>query len=247
VTDVLPTEGVAADDLLLLAASVEHGSEHPLGEAVVREAEARGLALLPVSGFEALPGQGVRATVEKVVGLVRPLAEKKGLALRTTYSSTIEEALGDQRRVEQILLNLLNNAVKFTEQGEVSIAIESVTPMPLTEGPDASAGPGDDMPMLRFVVRDTGIGIRPEHVPVLFQPFRQIDVGLTRRHEGTGLGLAICRRLATLMGGTISVASEWGKGSEFTVTLPVCVIPVEIGDFISAGENAGAQSGTAQP
>lgn len=189
----------------------------------------------------------VRATVEKVVGLVRPLAEKKGLALRITYSSTIEEALGDQRRVEQILLNLLNNAVKFTEHGEVSIAVEPVSPAPGVGAAASEAGAGDDMPMLRFVVRDTGIGIRPEHIPVLFQPFRQIDFGLTRRHEGTGLGLAICRRLATLMGGGIAVASEPGRGSEFTVTLPVCVIPVEIGDFINAGENSGAQPGTAQP
>lgn len=189
----------------------------------------------------------VRATVEKVVGLVRPLAEKKGLALRITYSSTIEEALGDQRRVEQILLNLLNNAVKFTEHGEVSIAVEPVPPAPGVGAAASETGAGDDMPMLRFVVRDTGIGIRPEHIPVLFQPFRQIDFGLTRRHEGTGLGLAICRRLATLMGGGIAVASEPGRGSEFTVTLPVCVIPVEIGDFTSAGENSDVQPGTAQP
>ncbi len=191
----------------------------------------------------------VRAAVEKVVGLVRPLAEKKGLTLHSTYSTSIEEALGDQRRVEQILLNLLNNAVKFTERGEVVIAVESEKTAPArpfdpgrTEGWSTDAG--DDMPMLRFVVRDTGIGIRLEHLPVLFQPFRQIDIGLTRRHEGTGLGLAICRRLATLMGGEIHVASEWGKGSEFTVTLPVCVIPVEIGDFISdrpAGGTNGAQ------
>jgi signal transduction histidine kinase len=70
-------------------------------------------------------------------------------------------------------------------------------------------------------VADTGIGIKPENLAIVFQPFRQIDSGTTRNHEGTGLGLAICRRLADLMGGEIRAASEWGKGSVFTFTLPL--------------------------
>ena len=74
---------------------------------------------------------------------------------------------------------------------------------------------------MRLRVVDTGIGIKPEHLSKLFLPFRQIDSGLNRAHEGTGLGLVICRRLAVLMGGTISVASEWTKGSVFSVTLPL--------------------------
>ena len=74
---------------------------------------------------------------------------------------------------------------------------------------------------MRCDVIDTGIGIRPADVGTLFQPFTQIDSGLARRHDGTGLGLAICRRLATLMGGTVGVDSEWGRGSTFTVILPV--------------------------
>ncbi len=73
---------------------------------------------------------------------------------------------------------------------------------------------------VRIRVTDTGIGIKPADLGTLFQPFRQVDSGLARQHEGTGLGLAICRRLATLMGGDVAVASEWGRGSEFTVTLP---------------------------
>jgi signal transduction histidine kinase len=74
---------------------------------------------------------------------------------------------------------------------------------------------------VRLRVSDTGMGIKPEDLPVLFQPFRQVDSGLARRHEGTGLGLAICRRLAHLMGGDIGAESEWGKGSTFIVTLPL--------------------------
>ena len=74
---------------------------------------------------------------------------------------------------------------------------------------------------MRLRVTDTGIGIRPEDLALLFQPFRQLDTGLTRQHEGTGLGLAICRRLAELLGGEIHATSQWQQGSEFTVTIPL--------------------------
>jgi len=145
----------------------------------------------------------LRAAVMKVVGIVRPLAEKKALTLRTENVTGIGEWVSDPQRVEQILMNLLNNAIKFTERGTVTLTAEAL--------PDA----------LRLAVADTGIGIKPEDLGTLFQPFRQIDSGLMRHHEGTGLGLAICRRLASLLGGEIHVASEWGKGSVFTLTLPV--------------------------
>ena len=75
--------------------------------------------------------------------------------------------------------------------------------------------------VLQLQICDTGIGIRPQDLQTLFQPFRQVDSGLARKHDGTGLGLAICRRLTELMGGEIDAASEWGKGSTFTVTLPL--------------------------
>ncbi len=144
-----------------------------------------------------------RAAVERSVASVRPLAEKKGLALRVEVSSSVGEILSDARRVEQILLNLLSNAIKFTERGEVALTAN-------TDGAN-------------FVVRiaDTGIGIKPEDMATLFTPFQQIDRGLSRNQEGTGLGLAICRRLAELLGGVIHAESEWGKGSIFTVTLPL--------------------------
>lgn len=144
----------------------------------------------------------LRASLEKVAGIVRPLAEKKGLALRVDLAPEIGACVSDPRRVEQILINLLNNAIKFTERGQVTFA--------------AGITPG----ALCISVTDTGIGIEAEDLQKLFHPFRQIDTGLARNHEGTGLGLAICRRLVELLGGEIRVESEWGKGSIFTVLLP---------------------------
>ena len=147
----------------------------------------------------------LRSSIKKVVSLVQPMAAKQGLALRVELASEIGILINDQRRVEQVLLNLLNNAVKFTERGEVAVTAEEVYSPQIA---------------VRLRVLDTGIGIKPEDMAVLFQPFKQIDSGLTRNFEGTGLGLAICRRLLELMGGEIEVESEWGKGSVFTVILP---------------------------
>lgn len=144
----------------------------------------------------------LRVSIDKVVAIVRPLAEKKELALRVEIAPEIGAWTSDPRRIEQILLNLLNNAVKFTERGEVVLA--------------ATLAAGT----LRVAISDTGIGMRPEDIGQLFQPFRQIDSGLTRHHEGTGLGLAICRRLAALLGGSIEVLSQPGRGSVFTLALP---------------------------
>jgi signal transduction histidine kinase len=154
------------------------------------------------------------ASLERVVASVKPLAEQRGLTLTVVVPPAPGEMISDRRRVEQILLNLLNNALKFTERGGVSLTVEHV--------PDFRAEPdAAPRPAVRLRVADTGIGIRPEDLATLFQPFRQIDTGLTREHEGTGLGLAICRRLALLLGGTISATSVWSQGSEFTVLLPL--------------------------
>jgi signal transduction histidine kinase len=142
------------------------------------------------------------------VGTVQTLADKKGLALASVTAPDVGKMVSDRRRIEQILLNLLNNAIKFTDRGQVTLTTK------LLRQPDLEA-------MVRFEVKDTGMGIRREHLGTLFQPFRQLDAGLARQHEGTGLGLAICQRLAALLGGQITVASEWAKGSDFTVTLPL--------------------------
>jgi PAS domain S-box-containing protein len=153
-------------------------------------------------------------SLARVVALIRPAAEKKGLELLVQVQPGLGRMTGDRRRVEQILLNLLNNAVKFTDHGKVTLTAEAVPDY----HPATSAAA---IPAVRLRVADTGLGIQPADLATLFQPFRQVDTGLARQHEGTGLGLAICRRLATLMGGEIFAVSEWSRGSEFTVILPL--------------------------
>ena len=156
----------------------------------------------------------VDQSIARVMALVTPQAEARQLKLSAEIREELGEAVGDERRFEQILLNLLSNAIKFTEQGSVTLLAEVLGDGILSTG-------ATGQPAVRVCVSDTGIGIKPEDVQSLFQPFQQIDSGLTRKHEGTGLGLVICRRLANLMGGEIGVESEWQKGSTFSVTLPL--------------------------
>ena len=156
----------------------------------------------------------LRQSIDRVVALVQPQAAAKRLTLRVQLEPALGGAAGDQRRFEQILLNLLSNAVKFTDQGGIALTAERLADF--QAAPPAAGGPA-----VRVRVADTGMGIKAADLPALFQPFRQVDSGLARRHEGTGLGLAICRRLAELMGGAIAAESEWGKGSAFIVTLPL--------------------------
>lgn len=154
----------------------------------------------------------LRESIERVMNLVGPFSDKKGLSLSHAVAADLDTIVGDRRRFEQILINLLNNSIKFTETGGVSLTMESIA----VSGVGTLRGPA-----IRIGIKDTGIGIKPEHMGVLFQAFQQVDTGLARQHEGTGLGLAICRRLTLLMGGDITVRSEWAKGSEFIVTLPL--------------------------
>jgi signal transduction histidine kinase len=144
----------------------------------------------------------LHSAIEKAVETARPLARKKGLDLAFAISSEIETITADRRRLEQILLNLISNAVKFTETGSIKIECE----------------PRGDMIEIRVV--DTGIGIKNQDMQTVFQAFRQIDSGMTRKYEGTGLGLSISKKLVEIMGGKIQVASEWGSGSTFSFTLP---------------------------
>lgn len=156
---------------------------------------------------------GIREAIDRSVALVTPLANKKQLAIDVRIDTELGQIVTDRRRVEQVLINLLTNAVKFTEQGNVSLHAESL---------DAWLAPGAHAPQpaIRIEVIDTGIGIDESNLPDLFQPFRQIEDGLARQHEGTGLGLAISDRLLHLMGGQISVASKKNEGSTFTVVIP---------------------------
>jgi signal transduction histidine kinase/HAMP domain-containing protein len=145
----------------------------------------------------------MREAIDKVARTMTPMAEENGLRLTTDVSPLVGQVTSDRRRVEQILINLVNNGIKFTDQGEVRVECEI----------------SGDWMVTRVV--DTGIGIKPEDMGKLFEPFRQIDTGLARQHEGTGLGLSICKRLVKMLGGEVWVESEWGVGSTFTFTLPM--------------------------
>jgi hypothetical protein len=144
----------------------------------------------------------MRHAIESALRVVHPLAQKKQLPVSTSIEVGVGIINNDRRRVEQVLINLLNNAIKFTEHGEVRVACQ------IRDG------------WLETSVYDTGIGIKPEDSDRLFKPFQQIDTGPARGHEGTGLGLAICKRLVTAMGGEISFESQWGAGSTFQFTIP---------------------------
>jgi signal transduction histidine kinase/HAMP domain-containing protein/ActR/RegA family two-component response regulator len=149
----------------------------------------------------------LRECVDGAVALIRPLASEKGLSLICEYDDGLPEVvIGDVSRLRQILLNVLNNSVKFTEAGTVTLTAEST--------------PADDAGQveLHIKVRDTGIGIPSDRIDRLFQPFSQTDASISRRFGGTGLGLAISKRLAEAMGGTMWVESQGaGRGSIFHI------------------------------
>ena len=151
-------------------------------------------------------------TIEDVVALFRPRAAEKGLALGVQIDPHAPAwVLCDSRRVRQVLTNLIGNAIKFTDAGQINIVVKYL----------AEAGE------TRVEVRDTGIGLKPGVEEMVFAPFYQADSSRARAHGGAGLGLAICRQLVTLMGGRIGVDSTFGKGSVFwfTIATPIAEAP----------------------
>jgi signal transduction histidine kinase len=142
--------------------------------------------------------------IEQVRQDVAPQAAAKSLVLQIDLPSSLPFVIGDAERLRQVLLNLVGNAVKFTDEGCVRITAVST-----------SVGGVD------VIVSDTGVGIPADAVPFIFDEFRQVESGLTRRHGGAGLGLAIARKLTEQMGGSISVTSDLGLGSTVTLHLPV--------------------------
>jgi GAF domain-containing protein/CheY-like chemotaxis protein/HPt (histidine-containing phosphotransfer) domain-containing protein len=151
----------------------------------------------------------VRECVEAVVDLIGPIAQRKGLEIAYGIEpGTPETAVGDASRLRQILLNLLNNAVKFTDEGEIAVHVGH------------AGSPAPNRIAFRVSIRDTGVGIPPDRIDRLFRSFTQVDASTSRRFGGTGLGLAISRRLAELMGGTVTAESRGvpGEGSTFHVT-----------------------------
>ena len=149
----------------------------------------------------------VRDVVQEVLSLLDPLAKEKGLSMGLTTFAPEALVLGDKILLQRILDNLVGNALKFTDEGSVVVEIDA----------------NDKQVYIR--VRDTGKGIDPAFIPYLFDQFSQESDGLRRSHPGSGLGLAITKKLVTLLGGTITVESELGVGSTFTVTLPAAERP----------------------
>lgn len=174
----------------------------------------------------------LRECVESALDLF-PQALEKGLDLAYEIDPQVPPAIvGDVTRLRQVLANLLSNAVKFTERGHIRVRV-SAQPLPS----------GDHE--VRFAVSDTGIGIPPDRVDRLFESFSQVDVSITRRYGGTGLGLAICRRLVQLMGGTITVESEPGRGSTFSFTVRAAAAAEPAGP-VAAADDAPLDPRTAE-
>lgn len=155
-----------------------------------------------------------REAVDHVVRLFALSAQAKDVELTWSWDTSLPWAVeGDAHRIRQVLQNLVSNAIKFTEQGEVHVAVA------VRSTPRSSEGSSSIQ--LVFEVSDTGIGMRPEDAARLFSAFTQADDSIARRYGGTGLGLAICKELVELMGGTVTVHSKLGEGSRFVVAVPV--------------------------
>jgi PAS domain S-box-containing protein len=155
--------------------------------------------------------------VDQAVKLNIGMISEKQLSLKINIAVDVPDiVLTDDLRLVQVLTNLLNNAMKFTHQGEISLTVEKVN-----TGNDAVGTTFDDSPVLvRFIVADTGIGIAKEKQGHLFEAFRQADESMTREYGGSGLGLSICQQIINLLSGDISLKSDLGKGTSFTFVLP---------------------------
>ncbi len=166
------------------------------------------------------------AAVNNVIQLAQPMALEKGLTIELNAQVTEQEEywMGDHKRIQQILFNLLSNSVKFTEQGSISVTLSKTNEM---------NGIGNWL----FSVSDMGIGFNSADADKLFEPFSQLDSGAQRAHEGTGLGLAICKQLVELMGGQISATSAPGKGATFQFSLPLTRASKEPGAHATSDSN----------
>ena len=141
--------------------------------------------------------------IDDIVNSIVPLIQKKGLQFDFFLDKNLNIIFCDKRRLRQIILNILSNAIKFTHQGKISLKCEKE----------------DDL--IKITIEDSGIGIKKDDQNLLFKPFSQINQGLNRNYEGTGLGLSICKNLINMMGGEIKVESVFGKGSRFSFKIPI--------------------------
>ncbi len=173
----------------------------------------------------------IASMVQEVVTTIQPLIEKNNNVLQVHCADELGLMYADLTKVRQIVFNLLSNASKFTEKGTITLTVEKETTN--SRGAEEQGGRGETItpaplpprtPAIIFRVSDTGIGMTPEQIDNLFQEFTQADASTTRKYGGTGLGLAISRRFCQMMDGEIRASSELGKGSTFTVCLPISVV-----------------------
>jgi PAS domain S-box-containing protein len=171
------------------------------------------LAKVEVGKMELNPEKfSLGKAIEEVCAVTKPIVQKKGIRLEVNVAPEVGYVTLDQQKFKQVLYNLLSNAVKFTDDGskvEIRVAMY-------------------DAYRFKLLVQDTGIGIKTKDLPRLFKEFEQLGSGVARRREGTGLGLALTRKIVELHGGTIGVESEFGKGSSFTVVLPLVTAKVNV-------------------
>jgi PAS domain S-box-containing protein len=209
-----PMNGIIGMTGLLLTTPLD-AEQNEYAEAISQSAETLLTLVNDILDFSKIEAGKVeiesidcdlRHVVEDAAELVAPRADEKGLELTVVDLQTSSMVLGDPVRIRQVLVNILGNAVKFTDAGEVTLRVDTVHEQA-------------DSIVARFEVTDTGIGIDPKDLGHLFERFSQADASTTRRFGGTGLGLAICKQLVELMGGEIGVNSEEGKGSTFWFVL----------------------------
>lgn len=180
----------------------------------------------------------LRETVDDMLALQWVSAQAKGLALvRDIAEDLPQHLIGDRRKLNQLLLNTIGNAVKFTDEGEIAVVVRRIP----GEAPDAAPA----RLTLRFEVRDSGIGIPADQQEAVFAPFVQVEDTAHRRHGGTGLGLAVCRRLVTLMGGEIGLDSVLGRGTTLRFDLPFDPAPPIVADAADATADSADSADTA--